>query len=522
MKIKSSEFKSLVRYVFNISLMFVVLLAAAITTEAQNNPKKKPGSDKVNKDPDKKPGKKNPGKPTPKKNKKGSGNTPKKSPPKTGNGKKPAVTKPNLNNMYNLIPKDTSSETTFGLIEKYASEYNGEANQILNSASLEHIFSKMNLLQNGTPGKVKILHIGDSHVQPDYFASWIRTELQKKFGCGGYGLFYPYALSNIYSRMGLYSWSDVSWTSKRNLTKDGDQKTGVSGYSIRTASPSWQINWGVLPFNTFDNRSNKLTVFHTGSGTRLEVLPLQPVTGQGNSVITSYDETAGVTPVQSTGDTTLNGWTATSFLLPLATNNFALKSSSNSEKGSEFTFYGGTMEEDEASGIIYHEAGVGASQLPLFTQSTHFFRQLEFLDPDLVIISLGTNESYSPEYDTVWYEQKVTELIQTVRSKKPETSFIFMTPPDILYAGKYPKYTEPIIRIYHRVSEKENVAIWDWNKIMGGKNSMKKWVSNKLAQKDNIHFTPAGYRLLAALFTRSFLDAYEGYNSPKESDESVN
>jgi len=57
---------------------------------------------------------------------------------------------------------------------------------------------------------------------------------------------------------------------------------------------------------------------------------------------------------------------------------------------------------------------------------------------------------------------------------------------------------------------------------MGGKNSMKKWVSNKLAQKDNIHFTPAGYRLLAALFTQSILDAFDEYKTPTKGDLHLN
>lgn len=510
-RINNSIYKSVLRYLFNISLIILMLIASATTTEAQNKPNKKSGSGKVNEKTKKSSGKKKAWRTSPKKKKTGGVTASKKAPSKNSSGKKTVVAKPNLNNLFNLIPKDTSSETTFSLIEKYASVFESEANQIINGASLSYIFNKMSDLQKGGVGKVKILHIGDSHVQPDYFASWIRTELQKKFGSGGYGLFYPYALSNIYSRMGLFSWSDVSWTSKRNLTTDGDQKTGVSGYSIRTNNENWRINLGVLPFNTFDNISNKLTIFHSDPDSKIEIIPLHPILERGDIVLSSNKQALSVAPVSAISDTTLDSWTATNFLLPNSTNNFIIKSATSPEKKKEFTFYGGSMEVEGASGIVYHEAGVGASQLPLFMKSTYFFQQLEYLDPDLVIISLGTNESYSPTYDTVWYEQKVTEFIQKIRSKKPETSFIFMTPPDILYGGKYPKYTEPIIRVFHRVSISENVAIWDWNQIMGGKSSMKKWVTNKLAQKDNIHFTPVGYRLLAALFTRSFLESYDNY-----------
>jgi len=53
---------------------------------------------------------------------------------------------------------------------------------------------------------------------------------------------------------------------------------------------------------------------------------------------------------------------------------------------------------------------------------------------------------------------------------------------------------------------------------MGGAKSMAKWYTAKLAQKDRVHFTKAGYQLMGELFFNAFLDAKnkcDQYNSKK-------
>jgi hypothetical protein len=44
---------------------------------------------------------------------------------------------------------------------------------------------------------------------------------------------------------------------------------------------------------------------------------------------------------------------------------------------------------------------------------------------------------------------------------------------------------------------------------MGGLKSMDTWYKEKLAQKDRIHFTVAGYQLLGNLFSNALFDAYK-------------
>ncbi len=488
-----------------ILLLFVFLGYVSQPIEGQSKPKKK-----VTKQTDKSGNKKkkskkpvNKKKKSPKTNKK----SPKKQPKATSKKTYTPAKRPDLSSVTRFMPKDTASSITFGLIEEYDKVIKEEFTPIINDSSLQLFFGKLQSLEKGEKRKVRILHIGDSHLQPGYFASWIRTELQKKYGYAGFGLFYPYALSNIYTRMGLFSWSDTRWESRRNMTGEKGQYLGVSGYSVKTDAPSWKIGIGVVPFNTIDNRFDRITLFHSAGTTNPLITPLRPIITGKDTDSGPWDDTA----IKMALDSSHGNWMASTYSLPLPTNEMVIISGENDEKSEPFIFYGGTGEMSENSGIIYHEAGVGGSQLPLFTRTTLFFDQVKEISPDLVIVSLGTNESYSPEYDTVWYEKRVTELIMKIRSESPLTAFILMTPPDILYRKKYPRYMQAIINIFKRVGEKENVAIWDWNAIMGGKGSIGKWVAEKLAQSDNIHMTPKGYRLTAALFLKSFEESYNNF-----------
>ncbi len=43
---------------------------------------------------------------------------------------------------------------------------------------------------------------------------------------------------------------------------------------------------------------------------------------------------------------------------------------------------------------------------------------------------------------------------------------------------------------------------------MGGEGSMKNWQSQKLAQKDGIHYTRGGYKLQAKLMFEALMNSY--------------
>src|SRR5690606_31485683 len=54
----------------------------------------------------------------------------------------------------------------------------------------------------------------------------------------------------------------------------------------------------------------------------------------------------------------------------------------------------GLILENGNSGIIYHSIGVNGAKFLDYNKYPLFFEQLKALNPDLIIISLGTNEAF--------------------------------------------------------------------------------------------------------------------------------
>ncbi|HWY97761.1 MAG TPA: hypothetical protein VNY36_01640 [Bacteroidia bacterium] len=60
------------------------------------------------------------------------------------------------------------------------------------SVALKSFFVKLKELKEGKRKNIVIVHIGDSHLQADFFTSWVRQHLQQDYGNGGRGLIFPY------------------------------------------------------------------------------------------------------------------------------------------------------------------------------------------------------------------------------------------------------------------------------------------------------------------------------------------
>ena len=64
----------------------------------------------------------------------------------------------------------------------------------------------------------------------------------------------------------------------------------------------------------------------------------------------------------------------------------------NSEQ-SNFALNGIVLENDQ-NGIIYHAIGVNGARFSDYNKCSLFFDQIQALQPDLIIVSLGTNEAF--------------------------------------------------------------------------------------------------------------------------------
>ena len=140
--------------------------------------------------------------------------------------------------------------------------------------------------------------------------------------------------------------------------------------------------------------------------------------------------------------------------------------------------------------------------------------QLKTEQPDLVIISLGTNDAFSGSSKTNFYD-KIDHLVKKIKKLCPESCILITTPSDALkfdkVKGAYLALPEikNVVNILIKYAKDHSIACWNLYEIMGGEYSIGSWVTKKLAQPDRIHFTAKGYEMLADWLFTAFTNAMQ-------------
>jgi lysophospholipase L1-like esterase len=377
-------------------------------------------------------------------------------------------------------------------------------NVLSNDSTLLPFFEELARLKNKERGNISILHIGDSHIQGDYLSGAIRTGLQDIFGNAGRGLVFPYTVAKTYAPPDLVSNSNVVWTPKKILHHEDSVPLGVPGYAIVCSNKSFQLRMGVKNLNGHDNSFDRVCVLHGNDSTCYDLGvytndDFNPNGIREIGVIDCYDSSKGK-------------WSQNTVMLDNKVNEIVIGAIQSDSQQNQTRIYGFILENSTDTGILYNTSGVGAAQLVNFTRTSGFLDQAASLQPDLVIVSLGTNESYNPYMDTLAFQRQIENMIAGLRKRLPNVSFILTTPPDIVYKYHYPKYMDPVCRAIRRAAAASSVAFWDLNYVMGGRGSINHWHANQLAQNDHIHFRTTGYKLQGYMFLDAVMYSYNRFN----------
>jgi hypothetical protein len=175
---------------------------------------------------------------------------------------------------------------------------------------------------------------------------------------------------------------------------------------------------------------------------------------------------------------------------------------------SHFELYGIVLEND-FPGFVYHAIGVNGSSFSSFQKCKMFQQQLKFLKPDVAIVSIGTNDSFDPDFDSLKYELNYEDFILKIKQVNPKCALLLTVPNDSYAQKKYHnKNTEIIQRVIERLANKYDAKVWDFFTIMGGNFSAKKWKEAGLMKDDLIHFTKEGYLLKGKLLFDAFMGEY--------------
>ncbi|HSH52377.1 MAG TPA: GDSL-type esterase/lipase family protein, partial [Bacteroidales bacterium] len=176
-----------------------------------------------------------------------------------------------------------------------------------------------------------------------------------------------------------------------------------------------------------------------------------------------------------------------------------------------FELYGLILEHNQSK-IGYHTIGVNGATAQSYLKCELLPSQVEKINPDLTIISLGTNETFSENFSSLENELILKDFINQIRVSAPNSSIILVVPGDHIKNNISNKnimvYRESLLQI----KDELHTGLWDFYSIMGGKNAVLKWYNYDFTANDKIHFNRAGYQLQGELFVNAFINFFDHKN----------
>ncbi len=344
--------------------------------------------------------------------------------------------------------------------------------------------------QSKSTAQIPFLHIGDSHIQAGFLTRIMRTNLQKEFGNAGLGLVIPLKLAGTNQPRDYRITSNGNWESGRMATRNNGYTFGVSGIAIQTKdkSISLDIETRYDSINNIDYPFNKIAVFHHNAPA------LAP---SDSSLVKSTKKLSPYTYSISLSETVRQ---------------LSLKQKTSS--GDIKTIYAFSLENGNG-GVLYHTVGVNGAHCRDFCSAPLLVEQTQPLNPKVIIISLGTNESIETPCNIRGFLENLDCLVKGLRKVNPAAVFILTTPAENFRRHQRTRVpNERIILIRDAIVEYAAVngfAYWDLFEATGGKGSNNRWKQNGLLGRDQIHFSVEGYELQGQLFFEAFMKSYHSY-----------
>jgi len=422
-----------------------------------------------------------------------------------------------------------------------------EKTMIHNVEAISGFYQDLRDLEDGISDKVRITHIGDSHIQADFFTDNLRQHFQKSFGNGGLGFTFPHNLIYTYANKEVKYFSNVKFNTVRITKPRVLPQLGLSGYEFVSPTINTAIyakirddKYAANSIKVLFSKQNELHfVDYVGKQKFKKFIPQKTFkvykVKQGDylgRIARKFHKTVKQIkkfnhlksnmlrigqkikiPTKAFKPTDVNP----NNFLPLANETVqpGVVSITSDKPIKDFYFFSknankklsinGLVLENNNKGVVYSAIGVNGATAADYNKYPLFFEQLQALETDLYIISLGTNESIGKIAPQVFI-QSFIEFIHHLRETNPNVQILVTTPPPSLIRKRYQnKLLKPYIALIMQNMQNENYAVWDLFNAFGGFENIKKNAKLHYLAKDRIHFTKAGYDKQGDMFYQAIM-----------------
>lgn len=361
------------------------------------------------------------------------------------------------------------------------------------SSEFMDFYKKLDDLREGNRKQVTILHFGGSHIQAGFWTEVLMDGFQSLGNFNGGGTFiFPFKIVKTNSPHFFKSFTTGKWIRKRSaLAREMCDNLGLAGMAGITNDSANTFGFKLMK-NNHHQSFNSLRVYHN----------FNP------SFEFTIDNQINLQYVRK--DFRANGYSEFVFENLIDSINFSLLRKDTLIK--DFMLKGFSIESSNP-GVYYAAIGVNGASTSSYLRCQSFVDELATIPPDLVIFSLGVNDTHSKDFSKQEFKQNYDSLVKLIKSVSPKCAVLYTTTTDNWMTRKVPnKRPMQAQAAFFEMMEEQHAAVYDLYAVMGGYKSIYKWYKAGLASKDKVHFNGRGYKILATLMFEAINRSYQ-YNS---------
>jgi lysophospholipase L1-like esterase len=374
-----------------------------------------------------------------------------------------------------------------------------------------------------------ILQIGDSHTSADFLTGALRKRLQQRYGSGGPG-YITAGRPHIGVRSSAVKVSaSPGWTYQAIQKSENVGEFWLSGFNAVATAPGEALAFAADVPMTFD--SIEIEAVRRPGGGSIDI-------SLDGAVKSSYDlDAEKVQPVVLR-------------LLPSGVTTDRVRQIEIKTKSQGSVSIASVAIYNRQSGVAYNSIGYPGATVDLLNKfdPALLADDLRRLNPQIVVLSFGTNEASKKNLDLVRYEQTYEKAIDRIKAVLPAAQIVLIGPPDgderaphcagksaeavcrtnVLEAPPPPAAgaapakpadcdwhplpkLEAVRDIERRIAERRGLAFWNWAAIMPRECGAHRWAqaSPALMAPDHVHFTIGGYNKSAERFLDTLIPVIE-------------
>ena len=417
----------------------------------------------------------------------------------------------------NLVKHSGKTSGKLGLAAGGALSTESATSLHLNELSSQNLFRFFAQLQTASNEgrKISIFHYGDSQIEGDRMTGYIRQRIQNQFGGNGPGMI---PATNVYNTQ---AFKQAFSSNFERLTsfwgkKLSARKYGAMGSASIILIDTSKSNRGELTEGWIEVEASKAAFARARDFNQVRcfytacVKPCAVKVYENNKLIHE--------------DSLIKDGLGHSLDLSFPKTPGKLKFVFSTTKSPVFN--GFALEGDVGVQVV-NVAMRGSSGHAISAGDATLFRKMHNeLNTELVILQFGGNSvhTFRDSSSVRNYMRSFKSQIQYIQRNRPSAAILVLGPSDMSQMVNgifetYP-YLSYCVNQMKKSCDETGAVFWDLYAAMGGHNSMPSWVSQGLAGKDYIHFTPRGASYASQLFYDAFIAEYAkwvaGQTSPKK------